>query len=630
MIRPRGPFGVLRNRGPLSLVLYVAGLDGLLVWRGPESLAVLQPPGDRPRPTWVRGLRSVAVHHLARSWDTMIFVVPPVVLMLLAAGAAVLVAVEVAWAAWAGVLLVMAALLHITVLLVCGVLSGLWWFFREFGRPAPVGEALAAELLPGTQWTVVFCHHVDREPPKQLLRDVRRRLDRILQTDVEEAAVELGIRVTGAAVTDSLLWLRRGATTEELREIIADSNFMIRASDYRPVRQPLRLFDRGGFLFWFLAGEAVVIIVLARFVPGWERAACGSSCTGHPVTYADAAQWLVQRLLLTDPYGLGPASRMAWLVGWLVSVMSLMGGVVAVVALRQYSRVRRAELAAAIRKAKKLNDHTRTLLMVATREEREAVLAAARAVTGHEPQPTFPGNQTVWQLGRISATQLMLVQVEPGAIGPGAAAITAAALVSNLDLDFFLLVGICYGLRPGPQKYGDILVCDQLRAIGHNKVVEPPGTPAASAPESGAEAAATIRDSPSPQGSRTVYVRGDYVTPSVALLGRFRAFEHQWNQPPAVYFGPMLSHSTLVNSRSLRDELAAQHPDAIGGEMEGAGVYAAAAHAKVDWIVIKAICDWGFAKDDRAHEKAARNAAEFVVRAAQANFLDEAPKRAAL
>ncbi len=54
-------------------------------------------------------------------------------------------------------------------------------------------------------------------------------------------------------------------------------------------------------------------------------------------------------------------------------------------------------------------------------------------------------------------------------------------------------------------------------------------------------------------------------------------------------------------------------------------MYATAAHAKVDWIVVRAISDFGFGKTDAFHERAARNAAAFVIRAAELGFLDEAP-----
>ena len=48
--------------------------------------------------------------------------------------------------------------------------------------------------------------------------------------------------------------------------------------------------------------------------------------------------------------------------------------------------------------------------------------------------------------------------------------------------------------------------------------------------------------------------------------------------------------------------------------MEGAGLYAAAREAKVDWILTKGICDWADGtKNDDAQPLAARNAAQFVL-----------------
>jgi nucleoside phosphorylase len=302
--------------------------------------------------------------------------------------------------------------------------------------------------------------------------------------------------------------------------------------------------------------------------------------------------------------------------------MSVTGLLVLVAALQQYVRARRIEHARAEERIRRLRDRSRTLIMVATPVERDAVLAAARAVTGVEAEPLGAPHRTVLGLGTVSRTELMLAHVEPGTVKPGSAAIAAAALIDRLDLDFLILTGICYGLDPGPQEYGDVLVCDQLRAIEHRKETDPPGE-RREPPRSGREAAQRIASTPPPAGERVVLVRGDYVTPSTVLLTGLWEAQRTWRRPPEVHFGPLLSAGVLVNSRSLRDELRRREPDAIGGEMEGAGVYAAAADAKVDWIVVKAIADWGFDKLDDFQPVAARNAAAFMVHAAREGVLDD-------
>ncbi|TMR21316.1 hypothetical protein ETD86_15535 [Nonomuraea turkmeniaca] len=98
---------------------------------------------------------------------------------------------------------------------------------------------------------------------------------------------------------------------------------------------------------------------------------------------------------------------------------------------------------------------------------------------------------------------------------------------------------------------------------------------------------------------------------------------------PKVHSGVMLSRSLLRNLPTARQKLIDANPDAIGGEMEGIGVYAAAAKEKVDWIVVKSICDWGMSKNDDWHEIAARNAAEFVRDVLLNGGLDQSPLRSA-
>jgi nucleoside phosphorylase len=61
-----------------------------------------------------------------------------------------------------------------------------------------------------------------------------------------------------------------------------------------------------------------------------------------------------------------------------------------------------------------------------------------------------------------------------------------------------------------------------------------------------------------------------------------------------------------VDNVDYRDDLRALEPEAIGGEMEGAGLYVACHEAKTDWILIKAICDW--ADGNKGHDKEARQA----------------------
>jgi nucleoside phosphorylase len=110
-----------------------------------------------------------------------------------------------------------------------------------------------------------------------------------------------------------------------------------------------------------------------------------------------------------------------------------------------------------------------------------------------------------------------------------------------------------------------------------------------------------------------VIPRGVNAGCSPRLLDRFQDGLRTWTAARA-HTGTVLCSSMLVNSRPVVAQLRWEYPDAIAGEMEGIAVYEAAAQdPKPDWIMVKAISDWGYAKTDRAHTVAAGNAADLVL-----------------
>ncbi len=90
--------------------------------------------------------------------------------------------------------------------------------------------------------------------------------------------------------------------------------------------------------------------------------------------------------------------------------------------------------------------------------------------------------------------------------------------------------------------------------------------------------------------------RGVNVGCSPGLLDRFQACEPTWSGA-RVHVGTVLTWNTLVSSERAVGRLRRDFPDAIAGEMECAGVYEAATlDDKPDWIMVKAISDWGTAR----------------------------------
>jgi nucleoside phosphorylase len=230
----------------------------------------------------------------------------------------------------------------------------------------------------------------------------------------------------------------------------------------------------------------------------------------------------------------------------------------------------------------------RLLALVATAVERDAVVAAVREMAPKQTvRRSFAGAHTVFSLGVIADTELLLAQSEMGTESVGGMTLTAADLVDSLAPDYLVCIGIAYGLQSDQQRVGDVMVSTQLKLWDPKKVMD-----------SGV--------------GETIIWRGDKVLASVLLLDRCRSATVDWHDC-TVHFGLLLTANTLVNASRLVQTLRASEPDAIGGEMEGAGIYIVGAARKLDWIVIKGISDWGTHKEDGGQAAAARNAARFLL-----------------
>lgn len=193
-----------------------------------------------------------------------------------------------------------------------------------------------------------------------------------------------------------------------------------------------------------------------------------------------------------------------------------------------------------------------------------------------------------YNLGSVGIAKTFMAQSTGP--GPTRAYSCIQAAIEALSPQVVIMVGVAFGLYPEKQKIGDILVSSQIEDYDPQKI----GT--------------------GPDEQPKIYARGNRVAASDRLLNRFIAGRHEWLAPPDVHFGLILSGSKLISHKGFRDELLRIAPEAIGGEMEGSSLYEAANSKHVEWVLIKAICDWADAnKNDNYQKQAAKNAARFVI-----------------
>jgi nucleoside phosphorylase len=182
-----------------------------------------------------------------------------------------------------------------------------------------------------------------------------------------------------------------------------------------------------------------------------------------------------------------------------------------------------------------------------------------------------------------------------GSGGSGGSLKTVEAAILALSPWAVIMVGIAFGFDPVNQRIGDILISQQIQDYDLERVGSGPSK----------------------------YPRGNRVSASASLLSNFITSQYyifeDWPNPPKVHPGLILSGSKLVDDEDFRNQLHMIAPNAVGGEMEGVGLYEAALNKGVEWLLVKAISDWADGKK-HVHKKeyqqlAAEHAARFTIKA---------------
>src|SRR6266545_5210911 len=242
-----------------------------------------------------------------------------------------------------------------------------------------------------------------------------------------------------------------------------------------------------------------------------------------------------------------------------------------------------------------MNTKADILIVTATKVESKAVFDTFQQATNFAPAPTQIGDRIYHDLGTVNNTHVFMVQSEIGAGGLGASQQTVQKGIATLLPRAVIMVGIAFGVNAEKQKIGDILIAKQIMMYEPQRVS-------------------------SKRNKLKIVPRGSRADSSAWLLARLRSADLYWDESKAkVHFGLILSGEKLIDNLEFRQELLQLEPEAIGGEMEGGGLYVACQDAQVDWILIKAICDWADGhKSQRKKQRqqlAAYNAAEFTLHA---------------
>ncbi len=182
-----------------------------------------------------------------------------------------------------------------------------------------------------------------------------------------------------------------------------------------------------------------------------------------------------------------------------------------------------------------------------------------------------------YYLGIFGLYNIVHVQCEMGSSTKAGSIVTVKNAIQDFDPKAIIMVGIAFGVNKDKQQIGDVLVSEtvipyDIRREGKND---------------------TVFRSPIPPSSSL-------------LFNRFKnsldwSFDLPKNTKAKMIPGQMLSGETLIDNQEVLENYLNNFPHAIGGEMEGAGVFVAANDEKKDWVIVKGICD--FADGNKSHGK---------------------------
>lgn len=200
----------------------------------------------------------------------------------------------------------------------------------------------------------------------------------------------------------------------------------------------------------------------------------------------------------------------------------------------------------------------------------------------------FVGQETYY-LGRFGNCLAAVTKCRMGSLDSGAAALATQSTLGVWRPKAIVMVGVAFGRDPSKQKIADVLVASQVISYEPQRI-----------------------------GEMQEVDRGSNIPANPTLLNRFEnvplwSFCLPDGSKCERHVGPLLSGEKLVDNPAFKAELFDRYPQAIGGDMEGVGLAAAAFRHGVPWILVKAICDWADGKKHKKHQPLAAAAAVSLV-----------------
>lgn len=235
-------------------------------------------------------------------------------------------------------------------------------------------------------------------------------------------------------------------------------------------------------------------------------------------------------------------------------------------------------------------DRPDVLIVVATQRELRRALEALKPPSGKRRIIRASRSNLTFYFGRIGRFRATIVLSGMGSGGIRGSLNSIEQAIGTTRPRAVIGLGIAFGADPGKQELVDVLVSSSVALYEPARV------------------------------GREKIQRGPRPEASALLVDRFSnyqgwTFKGPGGSQPKVHIGLLLSGEKLVDEPGFKARLLKSFPEAVGGEMEGAGVYAACERGpeKTHWIVVKSIADWADGRKSNEFQDEAAAAAVSLV-----------------
>lgn len=225
------------------------------------------------------------------------------------------------------------------------------------------------------------------------------------------------------------------------------------------------------------------------------------------------------------------------------------------------------------------------VIMVVTPTELSQVLNLLKPFSDRDSLVKIIIRQETYYLGVYGCFKIAVCKSMMGTGGPTGSTLVAENAIKQWNPLALIMIGIAFGASYTKQKPADVLVARDLFPYETQRVTD-----------------------------RAITYRSPIPPTDATLVNRFdNARDWNFQRPDGTkvdfHLGRMFSGEKLIDSQQFKARLMKREPEAIGGEMEGAGVWAAASRNNIAWVVVKGVCDWADHKEKSLQEMAAASAA---------------------